>query len=80
MTFQHRHSKAFTTLATWPDGYLALESDDFNIKIWNPNTGSLVYRLAGHAYGIETIATLSNVNFHLVQMKRLLRYGNFFSK
>jgi WD40 repeat protein len=37
------HTVGLTSLATLPNGNLASGSYDKTIKIWNPNTGSLVY-------------------------------------
>jgi WD40 repeat protein len=32
------------------------------IKIWNPNSGALLYTLTGHTIGLMTLATLPNGN------------------
>ena len=56
------HTNIVYTLATLSNGNLASGSYDYTIKIWNPNTGSLVYTLTGHTFWVLTLATLSNGN------------------
>jgi len=50
------------TLTTLPNGNLASSSGDSTIKIWNPNTGSLVYTLTGHTSDVLTSVILPNGN------------------
>jgi WD40 repeat protein len=49
-------------LATLPNGNLASGSYDSSIKIWNPNTGTLVYTLILHTNTVFALATLQNGN------------------
>jgi WD40 repeat protein len=55
------HTNMVLGLVALPNGNLASGSNDFTIKIWNPNTGSLLYTLYGHR-GSMCIILLSNGN------------------
>jgi WD40 repeat protein len=52
-------------------GNLATGSYDSTIKIWNPNTGTLVFTLSGHTHWIYSLATLPNGNLEMVITKWL---------
>jgi len=57
------HTSGITSLGTLPNDYLASGSGgDFTVKVWNYNTGSLVYNLTGHTSGVYALATLPNGN------------------
>ena len=60
------HTDWVGTLVKLPNGSIASGSSDSTVKIcvriWNPNTGSLIYCLIGHTAAIWTLATLPNGN------------------
>ncbi len=56
------HLLCVYTLATLANGNLASGSYDKTVKLWNPNSGSLVYTLTGHTNTVFTLATLPNGN------------------
>ncbi len=51
------------SLAVLPNGNLASCSWDTTVKIWNPNTGSLIFNLTNHTYVVRILALLPNGNF-----------------
>jgi len=56
------HQYEVLKLATLSNGNLASFSYDFTVKIWNPNTGSLLHTLLGHTSWVTSLATLLNGN------------------
>jgi WD40 repeat protein len=50
-TVNTTNTRTTLDLGTLPNGNLASASSDFTTKIWNPNTGSLVYTFIGHTSG-----------------------------
>jgi len=46
-------------------------SGDISVKIWNPNTGSLIYTLTGHTDIDYALATLLNGNLACAVQSRI---------
>ena len=47
-------------IAQLPNGLLVAASDDYSIKFWDVNTGSLLNSLQGHTSGLQSVAVTSN--------------------
>src|SRR5207237_9722501 len=51
------HTDAVRTLAVAPDGSLVASGGaDHGIYLWNPSTGAIVHRLAGHQGAVRALA------------------------